>query len=274
MSDVATLTVGGFAYEGWKSIRIARGMDAIANSFSLGVSERWASQQQAWPIREGDACVVSLGSTQVVTGYVDKRSLSFSATTHSVSVDGRDKTGDLVDCSALLDKWEFKNVDVLAFAKKICEPHNISVSLQAGLILPRPKKISVSPGDTAFDALEQACRLAGVLPMTDGNGGLLLTRTGSGRCSTELIQGQNVLSASAEFDASQRFYSYVVLGQHQGSDDHSGSAAARAKGTAFDTTVSRTSRKLLIRPEHSVTGESAKQRAQWGMGARVSRWLR
>ena len=271
MSDTVSLTVGGHAYSGWKSVRVTRGIDAVASAFSLSVSERWSNQQQAWPIREGDACVVSLGEDRVIEGYVDRRSLAFSASSHSVSVEGRDKTGDLVDCSALLDKWEFRNLDVLAFAKKVCAPYGITVSLQAGLVLAKPKKLSINPGDTAFDAIEHACRLSGVLAVSDGNGGLLLTRAGTARCKTELVQGQNILAASAEFDASGRFYTYAALGQHHGSDGHYGSAAAQTKGTATDTTISRTARTLLIRPEHDVTTESAKQRAQWEATVRAAR---
>ena len=48
------LTVGGRQYGGWKSVDIRRGIEQIAGSFELSVTERWAGQDQMRPIRQGD----------------------------------------------------------------------------------------------------------------------------------------------------------------------------------------------------------------------------
>ncbi len=274
---VVGLRVNGKEYGGWKTVSITRGIEAIAGSFDLGVSERWVADSEPWPIFEEDECVVVIGSTPVITGYVDRRSLSYSASAHTLTVAGRDKTGDLVDCSAnpSLGKWEFKGISVLKFAQKIAAPYGITVTLQPGLTdsrLPKPpKKLSIDPGDTAFSAIENACRLAGLLPVSDGAGGLVLTRAGSLRASTDLVEGENILEASADFDHSGRFRHYKVLGQHKGTDDFNGVSASSVKGTAEDLNVSRSARTLIIRPEASVTVEHAKTRAQWEATTRAAR---
>lgn len=271
MSDRVSLKVNGKVYGGWKTARISRSIETIAGGFSLSVSERWTNQGEAWPIFEGDDCTLLLNDSPIIFGYIDSRRLNYDSNQHTVSLSGRDNTGDLVDCSALLTTWEFKNVDVLGFAKKICSPFNIDVTLQTGITLTRATKLSISPGDTAFNALEQACRVAGVLPISDGLGGLVLTRAGSSRCGTSLVEGQNILSASAEFSTNSRFHKYVVLGQHAGRDDFNGTAAASVKGSAIDSSVTRTERVLVIRPEHNVTIASATKRAQWEATTRAAR---
>lgn len=268
------LTVNGQEYGGWKSARVTRGIEAIAGGFELEATDRWAERSEPWPIGEGDVCKLAIDKTTLITGYVGKRHLSYDAESHSFSVSGRDKTGDLVDCSANLGKWEFKGIDVLTLAKRVCDPFGISVSIQPGLTLAKVAKLSIDPGDTGFEVIERVCRIAGLLPISDGSGGLLLTRAagdGDARANTELIEGGNILSASADYDSTGRFHRYVVLGQHQGTDELSGAKAASIKGEATDANVTRTARELIIRPEGNVTPAQAKTRAQWEAIVRAAR---
>lgn len=267
------LAVNGQRYSGWKSVRITRSIESISGSFELGLSERWTNQSKPWPIRQGDECMVLIDGAAVITGFIDKREIEFDSAAHSIAVSGRDRTGDLVDSSALLDKWEFKNVSVLDLAKKLCDPHRVSVALQSGLVLPAatlPKKYSIDPGDTVANALENLCRVAGVLPVSDGAGGLELVRASAERCTTELVEGKNVLRARGTFDGSGRFNEYLALGSHKGRDDLYAADSAAIKGSARDEN-SRASRTLVIRPEGNVTAAQAKDRAEWEATTRAAR---
>jgi prophage tail gpP-like protein len=266
------LRVNGREYGGWKAARVTRGIEAISGAFELTVSDRWGGQDTPWPIAEEDECAIVIDGAPVITGYVDRRSLAYGPEEHSLTVGGRDRTGALVDCSAVLSTWEYLNVPLLTLAKRLAAPFGIAVSLQPGLALPKPlAKLTVDPGDTAFDALERACRMAGVLPVSDGSGGLVLTRTGSARATTALVEGQNILGASVDYDASSRFRRYVVMGQHQGTDELSGASAAAVKGEARDPGVRRGARVLLVRAESGVTQEYAKRRAEWDAKVRAAR---
>lgn len=269
-----SLRVNGVEYGGWKTARVTRGIEAVSGTFDLAVSERWANQDQAWPILEEDECAVRLGDEAVITGYVDRRGLSFGAREHTLSVSGRDKTGDLVDSSAVLDKWEFRNISLQTLATRVCAPFGIRVTLHSRLgqaEIPPVARLSIDPGDTAFDVIERACRMVGALPIPDGAGGLVLARPGTARAQTDLVEGQNILSASAEYDTSGRYSSYLVLGQHKGTDAHSGAAAAAIKGRATDANVNRSARTLIIRPEGNVTPAQAEKRAQWEATVRAAR---
>jgi prophage tail gpP-like protein len=271
MPDVR-LRVGGREFGGWQSARVTRGIECIAGSFELSVSDRWGGQDTPWPIAAEDECVLLLEGEAVITGYVDRRSVSYNATAHDLTVAGRDAAGALVDCSAYVGKWEFLNVPLLTFARKLCEPFGIPVTLQPGLALPAPlAKLSINPGDSAFAALETACRLAGVLPVSYGAGAVMLTRAGSSRATAALVEGQNILSASADYDATGRFRRYVVVGQHQGTDEVAGASAASVKGEAQDLGVRRGARVLLVQPEGGVTPKYAKTRAEWDAKVRAAR---
>ncbi len=272
MADVALL-VNGRAYAGWKSARVTRGMESIAGSFALGVSERWNGQDDPWPIVEEDACQLTLDGEVVLTGYVDRRAPRYAKDDHTLEVSGRDRTGALVDCSAVLASWEFDfAVDpVPAIVAAVAKPFGIPVTVQPGLTVPPPHgKLSVDTGETAFDVIDRVCRKAGVLPVSDGAGGLLLTRAGTARATTALVEGQNILTAEAEFTGSGRFRRYVVDGQRPGFDTDSGETAAHVQAQARDDNVRRAERVLVVRAEGNVTQAYAQQRANWEASIRAA----
>jgi prophage tail gpP-like protein len=237
MPNVA-LRVRGKEYRGWKSVRVTRSIESVSGTFELSVSERWAESSAPWPILEEDECVLLIGGETVITGYVEQREPAFSPSDHSLTVGGRDRTGDLVDSSAVLPEWEFKNVPILSFARRIAQPFGVSVSLQAGFP-PPSANLSIDPGDTAFEAIERACRSAALLPVADGRGGLVLMRPGSARTHTALVEGQNLVGGSARYDATGRFRRYLVRGQHQGTDELFADSAASVSASAEDANVRR-----------------------------------
>ncbi len=297
------LLVNGQSFDGWKRIRITRGIEALSGFFELSVSDRWNGAAQKWPINAEDQCSVLVDGIPVITGFVDKRRVSYSASDHTLEVAGRDVTGALVDCSNQLTAVSpggFKNIQIDALIRALCAPFGINVFVDSSVQLTRvtakvskkggritnagsggkrgglgvpspPKKFAISPGESVFEIIDRACRMAGILAVSDGIGGLALTQTGSDSASTALVEGKNILQAAADFDASGRYSKYITLGQTQGDDEINGKAASQIKGTATDANVRRKNRTLIIRTEHSATVESANQRAAWEAKVRAAR---
>jgi prophage tail gpP-like protein len=273
MREVA-LVVNAREYGAWKDIRVTRSIESISGSFSMSVSERWDGRRKPWPIVEGDECTVRLGDQPIITGYVDTRSMSLSANDHTFSVTGRDRASDLIDCSAVLKAWEFNGGDVIEFAQQVAEPFGLQVKLQAGLEVPtKPRKIVINPGESPFDVIDRICRLAGLFPVSDGEGNLVLTLAGGTAASTPLIEGKNILDASVQYDASACYRRYIVIGQQQGSDQLSGTAAADVRAEAFDMNAKRAARVLMIRAEGGVAIKQAQDRANWEASIRRARAL-
>jgi prophage tail gpP-like protein len=256
------LVVNGREYGGWKSVRITRSVESIAGSFDLEANDRWAGQDEPWPLAEEDECRVEIDGAVVIDGYIDRRSMALAGQQRTLSFAGRDRAAVLVDCSAVLDAYTFRKATVLDVARKVCAPFGIEVSLQDGLALPTaPAKTVINPGDSAWQALERVAQSAGVLVVSDGRGGIVITRSGTGR-ATALIEGQNVLGASVDYDGTARYARYVVVTQVGGTDSASGNAT-RIEAEATDEAVRRTDRVLLIQPEAGITAESARRRGDW-----------
>lgn len=275
MSNDVELLVGGLRYSGWESIRITQSLESFAGSFALDVSDRWG-QGDPWPIMEGDACRVQIDGQTAIYGFVDKRSMSISESQRSLSYTGRDAAADLVDCSVLVQdastkghKWIYRNLDIAGFAKQLAEPLGINVTVQAGLVLPVDPYLVAHPGESGFEAIKRAAGSAGVLVISDGAGGIMITRSGSSRASA-LIEGVNIMAASIEYDASSRFATYLISSQPPGSDDANGDAL-RVQAQATDSAVTRTSRVLLIRPDKGMDAATAKRRADWEARVRAAR---
>lgn len=277
MSDLV-LIVNGRSYAGWKSVRVTRSIESLAGSFAVDVSDRWGGQGEPWPIAEEDACRVLIDGTVVIDGYVDKRSLSATDTTRTLGYSGRDRAAALVDCSAIVEagsvsksKWTFHNVDVFELAKAIAKPFGVPVSVQAGLgaVLTKDAKVLVHPGDSCFEVISRAAGAAGVMVVSDAAGGIVITRAGTAR-ATSLIEGQNVKSASVDYDASDLFHRYLISSQIPGTDEASGEAT-RIQAEAIDLGVRRTERVILIRPDKGYGTADSRRRADWEARIRAAR---
>jgi prophage tail gpP-like protein len=220
MSDIVKLTTGGRIYQGWTSISILRGIEAISGRFNIGLTERWPGQPEIWPILPEAECQVSIGDDVVITGDVATISPRFDGDSHTITASGRDRTGRMVDCSAMHSPGEWAGVRLDKLARILAEPFGISVKSETDVGDPWPasRPFKLQPGETAFEAINRACCARGVLPISDGQGNLVLTKVGQTRCSTALVQGRNVKSASLQNSIIDRFRTYVVRGSQPGSD--------------------------------------------------------
>lgn len=250
------LEVAGEQYGGWTKITIRRGLEQLAGTFELEVTERWPGQETERPILEGQECRVLVDGTPVITGYVDDVKISYDANGHTISISGRDRTCDLVDCCP--PSTQLKNADFPALAKTLCAPFGIEVVVEcdAGHAAP----IKNNEGDTIFEVLEQQARARGVLLTTDGRGRLVITRLGQKRAGRNFKLGDNIRKADASFSMKERFSEYTVKGQSVADKNWNGTAAAHPKGSAKDPGVTRY-RPLVLIAEQDAQG-TAQQRAQ------------
>lgn len=263
------LIVDSRKYSGWKSIRVTRSIETLAGSFALDVSDRWAAQDKPWPIVEESECRVEIDGISVIDGWVDKRSISASSDSRTLSYSGRDRAGALVDCSAFFAEWTFKKVDVAQFAAKVAAPFGIRISVQPGLELAGIPKISFSPGDSAFEVIRRVAGDDGVLLVSDGAGGIVITRSGSTR-ATSLVEGEggNISTASVDYDAANRYSVYLVTAQAETPDDGELPVCA---SVARDEGVRRAHRGLMIQPDKGYDYAGARRLADWEARMRAAR---
>lgn len=273
--DDLELLVNGEIYAGWTSLGLTRAMDAASGAFTVSLTERWegqdgsAAQVEPWPILPGDACEVRLGGMSMINGYVDIFKPSYGPEDHTINIQGRDKTCDLIDCSAVHTPDEWKNITLLKLAEILCAPFGIKA--RADVDVGEPFAVAkLQQGETVFEAIERYAQQRKLLVMPDGAGGLLLTRTGARRAEVALEQGGNIKSANGSIDHSQRFNQYLVKGQAPYSEDSDGETESHVEGRITDSGIERY-RPMLIVAESGGTTSTAIERATWEANTRIGK---
>lgn len=267
LSRVA-LTIDGMDWYGWKAVQITLSIEQGAGTFQLGLTEQWSGSARR-PIGPGAACSVSIDGETVIKGWVDDVEPSYDAENHDLTVRGRDATGDLVDC-AVLPPWEYRGLTLTEIATRIAAPFSIPVRAEVDVGKPF-ERFAVQPGETAWEAIERAARMRAVLAMADGQGGLLLTRAGTGQAPDALVLGGNVLSATGQFTFKERFSEYHVLGQQEGSDTFGDAVEASAPSALVADEAVRRYRPTILLGEAQGDDSGLKQRAEWQKAVNAGR---
>ncbi len=272
--------INGKRYNGWKTVQVARTVEACSGAFQIEFTDSWTESGEPWGINPQNEIEIILDSNPILTGYVDKLSSRIGRAERIFTAVGRDKTGDIVDCSAKLSPSEFKSITLEKLATTLLKPFGISLTTNVVSLTGRKalserfKEWRIEPGETVWESLERAARFRGLLMIPDGRGGLVLTDPGSGRSAEMLKEGENILTGSFENDASKRFSTYTVLGQDSREDEDFGDSIKNdIEGTATDAGVSRY-RPLVIVAEGKVSTSLANSRATWEATVNAARALK
>lgn len=251
MSDAVKVYVNSKVYSGWKNVSIQRSMDAIADSFSFAIVDKWSGNGEPWEFKKGDAIVIEIDGTKVLTGYINSINPSISATSRSLSIKGRSKAGDLVDCSTTAAA-QFKNQKLEKILNSMTAPFGINVIAKVDTGAPIVKA-SVKSGETIFDFMATQCKSKGLLLMSNADGDLEIYSKGTNKAVTALVQGENLTTCSVSSSEKSQYSDYVVKGQKDGNN---------SKGSAKDSRVKRHRPKLIV-SDKAVDQASAQKRAEW-----------
>ena len=270
MSDIVKLTVNNVDYAGWKSVRIESGLERIARSFELSVTEFWpGSGNNARRIFPGDLCEIRIGNDLVCTGYVDATPIDYDATSITIMIRGRSKTADLVDCSADTTTGQFKGLKVEAIAAKMAGPYGLSIITETdtGNVLTEHQ---IQQGESAFESLDRLAKLRQVLITDNAEGNVVIASPGSGGSASSALElGVNILTGSAGFDYSEVYSKIVVKGQQTGTDDNFGATVAQARGESSGGLTRH--RVLIVRQSGQADSDTCKKRAQYEQQLRAAK---
>ena len=263
------LLVDGTAYSGWTTIDIERGIDQMTGTFALRLAARERTGAEGWPIREGAQCRVMLAGVPLITGYIDSLTRFVGPEERGIDVRGRDRTADLVDCSALNTPGSWRGRKLEQIAAELVQPFGIAIASPTNTGAPFTR-FALQQGETVFAAIERMCRYRGLVAWSAGDGMLMIGNPDCGQSIGRLAEGENVIFASRTSTVSDRFSDYIVKGQAAGSDERSGAAVAQVQGEAFDPAITRY-RPMLIVGEEQSDRASLKKRAEWEAAVRSGR---
>lgn len=272
LNDV-TLSVGGHDYGGWKSVSIGAGLERQARDFTLGITWRWPGGGEVpVRIRQGEAVEVRIGQELLLTGYVFSTPIRYDSESVTLSIAGRSRTADLVDCAAVNQPGQWRGQNVQQIIAAIAGEYGIKVVNEAALTL-GVEDHSIEPGETAFESIDRLLTLSRLFSTDDGRGRLVIAQPGSaGRAVDTLELGKNLLSGDTNLDFSGVFSEYVSKGQRSGTDDSFGAQASEVEGRISDARIDRR-RVKIIQQSGQLTAKLARERVEWERANAVAKAL-
>ncbi|MDI1300605.1 MAG: Mu P family protein [bacterium] len=216
-----SIKIGNTVLRGWTSIRITRGIERCPPDFEVSMTERYpgefnellmtprAGQYSGLLMKPGADCEVMSGKDLIMTGYVDRYMPSLDAGSHSITVTGRGKCQDLVDCSTLVKGGQIIDGDALTVAQTLANPFKVTVKQQAGCKTKVDyQQFNVIPGETPWTIIERVCRNAAVLCYETPDGNILLAHASDEYAGSGFEEGVNIERATAIFSMDQRYSEY------------------------------------------------------------------
>lgn len=218
------IEIDGKQFDTWESGEVTRDLKDFAGTFSFTFrdSERSlntfsfaTSIQPIYHLRPGSSVKIYVCDELVLVGYIENVNVDIDEKSSSVAISGKDKAGDLIDCAAAPNgPAELNNVRLEDAAKRIAEPYGLKVrsEVDTGEVFGR---YGIDMAETGLSALEKGARQRQVLLLSDGVGGLVITRTGDRRAPADLTLPGNVKSSSGNYTHKNRHSKTIVRGQHE-----------------------------------------------------------
>ena len=221
MSDGPILRVSGVPYQGWELLRVNKSLDQICGTFQAQISDRLTEggeeAVERWPIKRNAPCTIETSSGEVLlTAYAETITPAYNGRQHTIMISGRGITCDLVDCSYIDEKREWIDETVESIVKKICEPFEILVVVEANAAFQatdaskKLDRFEYNEGETAGATIQRACGLRALRAIDLGDGRITLLHSGDEQADDVLRSGINIKSARGTGSDRDRFGLYIV----------------------------------------------------------------
>jgi prophage tail gpP-like protein len=266
MSDPVVIKIGNEYWDKPSDMRIDLSVENIAGVFSLAFPQFIGNAIFKKINKMGAAAQILIGDVPVINGFIESIRVVNQMGNRRVTMSGRDKTGDLVDCSFVGTPNEWKKQTVLNIIKDLCAPFGIAVVASGSAASAASAIIETykaTEGVAIFSLISQLCVDNSVMPISIGDGKLTLVRAEDAQQISDKIENPgNVIAAEFVADDMDRFSAYTVRGQGIETPEKSLDAFLQVSGAFADAIVSRTRTKMMF-PENPATNEKCIARAKW-----------
>lgn len=280
-----SVAVDGYAIQGFQSVEISRSMQSGAMTFRIEAdASSWSPQAMA--MRNGKQVEIyaspDLGGRPddlgdlLLTGAVDDYDAEMTPDSHSISLTGRSKGRDAIDCPPVKHKTGQVKMKTLLQAAQEFDEFGVGWSSDQQL-QPIPV-IQRSPEEAMYTTIDRYCERQGLLLVAQTDGSIKITRAGAQRHPGALVLGQSPVNSMGVTISNVHKRSPVVArGQRR-----DGVGKQNLRQEAQDSGDAEDYRPALVIAEGDHTLQDLQRRAKWlrlrmaAFGIRpratVSRW--
>lgn len=280
------LEVEGTMLKDFVAAEVVLSLDSLSRSFSFEATSETPGEL---PFKQDQSVRAFVDGDLVATGTIEVLNVSGSAAEHSISIQGRDKTGAIGDSTL----GNIPDITATVTLKSICEnvlkhlgfptdendPEHIAVidNLQLEPFNSAEDQISPDLAQNAFDYMEIWARKRQVLLSSDADGNLLFRQPSAGTAvfpKDVFLQhllnnnSNNVMTYSTSYDSTGRFNRYIVTAQ--GNPTLFAISGLRDVADLVDQTGRavldanvRVGRQLVLTAETNGSPEQNTARAEW-----------
>lgn len=283
------LEVNGKRYEGFTDINVSRSIENLSGQFSFSTTVKENSELVIQnDLKVQDEVRVYIDDNLVLTGYIEQLNISYSGSDHSISVSGRDKTGDLIDSSAkpikyiqtnfiklvkaILSDNGYSNIKVINNIGTLPILNVGSSSNSSNLEDGDSAKVDTSASVASF--LDNYAKKIQVLLISDKDGNINVTNEGSELSKGSLISTvdqSNILSANINVSSIDRFR-YIEI--HSQGDNSSFTETAAIQTAVVTDNDIRNPRRKLISVNTASQASTLEKIGKWNVNIRRAKGLR
>jgi prophage tail gpP-like protein len=276
-----TIRVNGNDYTNFISASCEIQLDALCNSFEIEVA---TTNDAPLPFVGGEECEIYVNGVKKVTGKIENSDGSYSSSSHQISFSGRDKTSDLLDSKI----GALSDIKAPVTLKAICEKVISHIGSDIIVVENTPTitfnraedLMAPEPGQGCYEFLEALANKRQVLLSSNEDGNLVLTQSdpvnSGGRLQNILNDNKNnILSASWNYDNTQRFNVYQALSQLNPTALNFGGEtdldSVVDQGSRITDNEVKKGRQYVFKPDKSSSSAENKTRAEWELNMRKAR---
>ncbi len=235
-TEIVTVVVGGQKFSSWEKVNVRASVKEAARSIELVVAAEFGPDVVAQVFQDQTPIAAYAGSDLIFTGYVDDMKPELGSDGPStITISGRSKGADAIDCSADHTKPDYVNRTLDQIAQ---DQDAYGIGFTTDTTFAPIDRFRFNPGETLFRGLEILARDHGVTLAGQSDGSIKFTTAGANppRQGGYLLEDFNIKRGSSSHNSANRHSEVHVHGQ---AAKGTGKQNTQINAKATDDTVGR-----------------------------------
>jgi prophage tail gpP-like protein len=226
MPESIKITINGQELTQFSGVNIVKSIDHVGDAFAFKAPffpETAKYREIFRPFKYQDV-TIDISNKRQFTGRMERPTPSLNGEETEVTVQGRSKTGVLIDCNFAAEDFpiQFTSAKLEEIAASVLSEYDFSAEFNDSSGALFEEAGPDSPSETVFNFLHNLARQRKLLMSQTVYGNLLFRKAiTKGIPVAEFVENeQGIIVTTGDYDSTRRFSSFDMFGQEPGSNDN------------------------------------------------------